>query len=232
MTALAKHLGAGLDIRRETRIVALSQDDGALRATAEDGQGFVAKSVVVALPAEQARALTGPLRDPALAPLQTMLSWFASDPALTVLAGYPLSVPAPGFDLLHPDDASVVQLVVHDSAKRSAPHSRTLVFHASPVWSRRHFDVPREDWAAALLEAAGTLLGDWAAAPSWTSTHRWRYARVPSGLGLNAPLVTTLQCGATLALAGEAFDDHGGLEGAWRSGRRAAELLPHPGSTP
>ena len=232
MTALAKHLGAGLDVRRQTRIVSLQPDGGQLRATAESGEVFVASTVVVALPVEQARSLTASLRDPALAPVHTMLSWFASDPALTLLAGYPLDVPAPDFDLLHPDDASVVQVVVHDSAKRSAPQSRALVFHASPLWSRRYLEAPREDWSAALLEAARGLLGDWAGHPLWTSTHRWRYARVPSGLGLNAPLVTTLQGGATLCLAGEAFDDHGGLEGAWRSGRHAADLLSHPGNTP
>ena len=122
----------------------------------------------LALPVEQARTLTSPLRDPALAPVQTMLSWFASDPALTLLAGYPLTTPDPGFDLLHPDDARVLQSVVHDSAKRSNPGCRTFVFHASSVWSRRHLEAPRDTWSAALLQAASTLLGDWVASPLWT----------------------------------------------------------------
>lgn len=232
MTTLSKFLGEELDVRRQTRITALHPRGGILEAQAEDGTRLSAATVLLALPVEQALALLAPLADPALAPVRAMLNWFSSDPALTVLAGYPLTGPQPGFDLLLPDDNTVFQAVVHDSAKRQHPHSRALVFHTRPAWAREHLEQPRDQWQALLLAAAGTLLGDWARTPTWTSTHRWRYARVPAGLGLSAPLVTLLRGGARLALAGEALDPHGGLEGAWRSGHRVADLLHDPGLAP
>lgn len=229
MTALPKHLARGLDRRQPQHVEGLGLAPGRLTATARGGEAWSARSVVLALPVEQAVALLetlGPL--PALSAARKVLSWFASEPGLAVAAGYGPEAPPPDFDLLLPARHPALQQVVHDSAKRPEAAGTTLVLHASPAWARVHLEGDPAHWSAELLGHAAALLGDWAGQPLWTSTQRWRYARVPAGLGLSGPLRVALPGGATLVLTGEAFDPDGGLEGAWRAGRRAADLLSDP----
>ncbi len=230
MTALPKHLAQGLDLRLSTKITTIAEDEGAVVIFDESGQCFRARTLVLALPVEQALALlcTLPGAGPA-ATARAMLGWFRSEPALSLIAGYAPDCADPGFDLLLPDADSPLQLVVADSAKRAVAPSRVMVYQARPSWAAAHLEEPPEVWAPALLQAAGALLGPWALRPAWTSTHRWRHARLVGGPGLRDVLTLTLPQGGRLAFAGEAFDPHGGLEGAWRSGRHlAARLLEGP----
>ncbi len=226
MTALAKHLADGVEIAQPVRITGLTRAGGAVAASGDAGQSFEAPDLVLALPVEQAAALLASLGPtPGLAAAHRVLGWFVTEPGLMLAAGYPLDTPEPDFDLLLPHKHPAFQQVVNDGAKRAGRDSRALVFHTHPRFAAAWLERDRTDWAAVLLDHAATLLGDWARAPTWTSTHRWRYARVPSGLGLSGPLRTVLPGGARLVLTGEAFDPDGGLEGAWRAGRRAAQLL-------
>jgi len=226
MTALPKHLADGVEIAQPVRVTGLTSAGGAVVATCEGGERFEAPDLVLALPVEQAAALLstlGPM--PGLAAAHQVLGWFVTEPGLMLAAGYPLDAPEPDFDLLLPHKHPAFQQVVNDAAKRDDPATRALVFHTHPRFAATWLGRDRADWAAVLLEHAAALLGDWAGAPTWTSTHRWRYARVPSGLGLTGPLRAALPGGARLVLTGEAFDADGGLEGAWRAGRSAAHLL-------
>ena len=226
MTALAKHLAHGVAVARSVRVVELSAGDGVVVATDDGGARHSAADLVLALPVEQAAALLGtlgPLTD--VSGAQRVLAGMASEPGLMLAAGYPLDTPAPAFDWMLPHEHPAFQQVVHDATKRDRPSTRVLVFHTHPRFAEEWFERDRADWAQVLLDHAAALLGAWAGAPSWTSTHRWRAARVRPGSGQAGPLLATLPGGARVVLTGAAFDPHGGLEGAWRAGRRAADLL-------
>jgi len=225
VSAFPKHLAGGLDVRTSARVVALTAAAGALDVVLEDGAALSSPTVVLALAGEQASALlaASTLAAPAIDTARALLGMVHSHACLTVIAGYPLEVPAPAWDLYFPDASRVLQVAAHDSTKRAAPGYRALVYQAHASWSHDHLDDPA--WAPALLAEAARVLGPWAAAPWFSEPHRWRHARTDRGAELAAPLLLGLPGGARLGLAGELFAAGGGVEGAWISGRRLAQRI-------
>lgn len=153
-----------------------------------------------------------------------MLALVATAPCVAVLARYPAGTPPPPFDVAWPADGPVATLV-HDAAKRGPGARHTLVVQATAAWSRAHLETPPEAWARALLAAAADVAGTWAASPDHIEPHAWRAARVVEGTELAAPVVAAWPGGARLGLCGDAFDAHGGVEGAWHAGRALAARL-------
>ena len=209
ISAFPKRLARGLEVRLQTRVERLDQLD--------------APRVAVALPCEEARALlqTAGDRGAELAAIARLLDMMGTLPCCTVLAGYPLDVEAPAFDLWYPEDSTTIQVISHDSAKRTDPRFRVLVIQAHARWSRTHLDQPEESWMAKLLEEAGRLAGDWARRPLWSQAHLWRHGRTESAGDLVAPVVLP----RGLGLAGELFHVGGGAQAAYLSGRALAERL-------
>ena len=226
-----KGLARGLDVTLGARVERLALEGGAFRLSARDGE-WRAGTVVLALPVEQAAALLdtlpGPLPGGARA-ARRLLGMVGSVPCLTVLAGYPLEGPGPPWDVCYPEDSRTLLLLSHDSAKRAAPGFRVLVLQAHPRWSRERLEAPEEAWTAELLAEAARLAGDWAARPSWTQAHVWRYARTDPGSELGAPILAAAGGGARIGFAGEVFGPGGGIEAAWLSGRRLARLVMEEG---
>ncbi|HEX5045284.1 MAG TPA: hypothetical protein VFV75_20475, partial [Candidatus Polarisedimenticolaceae bacterium] len=142
-------------------------------------------------------------------------------PCCTVLAGYSLEVEEPAFDLWYPEDSTTIQVISHDSAKRTAPRVRVLVIQAHARWSRLHLAQPAESWAAELLQEAGRLAGDWVRRPLWSQAHLWRHGRSETAGDLVGPVVLP----GGLGLAGELFHVGGGAQAAYLSGRALAERL-------
>jgi predicted NAD/FAD-dependent oxidoreductase len=144
---------------------------------------------------------------------------------LTVIAGYPRSVPAPVFDLGHPLEATMVHAFVFDDTKRPEPRDRVLVVHARHAFSVERWDRDEAEWSAELLWETAELLGAWAAHPRWLRTHRWHCARVRRGRSLGDLLTFESPAGACVSLCGEAFAAADGLEGAYLSGMALAEQI-------
>lgn len=219
-----KHLAQGLDVRRETRVVSLALVDSHWRLSTAAGVSLAARTVVLALPVEQSRALLDPL--PAageeLDAARRLLAGLGSLACLTVIAGHPPDASGPAWDIALPEDSTVIQLISHDSAKRARRQHLVLVHQAHPSWSRERLDSPPESWTEEILREAGRLLGAWAARPLWRQAHRWRYARTDLASALSGPMLLTFAGGARLGLAGEVFAPGGGVEAAWLSGRRLA----------
>jgi renalase len=222
-----KHLARGLTVHTETRVSALAVANGVVTATTDAGDTLSAPTVVLALPVEQASVLIAPL--PALASALALLSTIVTHPCWTVLARYPGDDDALAAEIVYPE-AGPLQLLVHDSSKRSRPRVRTLVLQARPSWSARNLDLPAEEVVTALLAQAGTLLGAWATTPTVAIAHRWRYARIDRGTGFVAPYRMALQGGARIGLAGEGFDPAGGVEAAFLSGKTLAAWIARGGS--
>jgi len=224
VSAFPKHLAAGLPVTLRANAVGVEPEGAALRVRLEGGGAAEAPLLVLALAAEQAHALLGTVpRSPPVASARALLEQARSHACLVVIALYPPEAPRPAWHCCYPDDSRVLQLAVHDSAKRAAPAATALVLQAHPRWSREHLDDPA--WPDLLLEEAGRVVGPWAAAPRHREPHSWRYARHDRSAELAAPVLLALPGGARLGLCGDRFAPGGGVEAAWRSGRALAHRI-------
>ncbi len=71
--------------------------------------------------------------------------------------------------------------VARNSSKPGRPEQDCWVAHTSPKWSAINLEESADDVAEQLLEPLLNLIGV-QEAPAFYAAHRWRYARIPSGL--------------------------------------------------
>ena len=226
VTCFPKALARDLDIQFEHRVAALESVGERIAMTSGDGREWEASAIVLALPSPQAQRLIRPLteRIEGLRSFDRVLDMTATVACLTVIAGYD-EAQRPDWDMCYPEESEMIQAISHDSSKRRDASGDILVYYAYPTWSQQAIDDEPERWGAALLAEAGRLLGPWAAEPSWSQNHRWRFSRAEGGPALKEPLYLNPAAHAKIGIAGEAFAPGGGVQGAWRSGNRMAELL-------
>ena len=93
-----------------------------------------------------------------------------------------------------------------------------VTLHATPAFSREHFDRDREATGRALLDAAAPWIG---AVVKTFQVHGWRYSKP---LQVDESLCVLANQSPPLVLAGDAFATPN-VEGAARSGWAAAETL-------
>ncbi len=227
VNALPRHLARDLDVRLEQRVTALVPAAGAVRAVTDVGASFEAEHVVVALSLAQSLRLVDALVAgwPGAEPQLARMRAVRTIPVLTLLAGWPMDSPDPGFDAWHPMETTMIGAVVHDSAKRESPRHRVLVVHARPAYSRERLEDDPGEWTAELLWELGELLGSWAERPAWVQAHRWASGRVRNDDVLGRPAVFHPPTGGTIAVVGDAFAVTPGLEGAYMSGIATGEML-------
>lgn len=224
--AFPEHLARGLDVTLGLRVAALQSDGAELCARTEAGELLRARDLVLALPLEQSLALLAPLPDSEVKrSVESLLGMFSSQPCLTLIAGYPLDAAALPWDVSYPSGDSALLLISNETSKRGAPRHHTLVYQARPRWSRDHLDEEPATWTRALLDEAAVRLGPWAAAPTFTHPHRWRFGRIDQSTELASPLLLRLDQGARLGLAGDIFAAGGGVQASYSSGRRLAARL-------
>ncbi len=227
VTVFPKHLARGLDVRLETPVVRLSSVSGGLKVETEGGASFQTPNVVLAVPPPTALKLVAPLAGDTreASAVLALMGMIGSQSCLTVLAGYPLDMARPSWDIHYPADSACVQMISHDSAKREAPGFVVLVIQARPGWSLAQLETPEETWAAGLIHEAGRLVGAWAGKPAWVEAHRWRFARADRGSGFCRPLALRVSGGGRVIITGESFAPGGGLEAAWLAGKASARRL-------
>ena len=227
MNDLAKRLADGLDVRRGVRVATIRAGHDRFVARDVGGEEHVARSLVIALPAPQAAGLLRTVDDPDRGTRTAieLLDSSAMEPCVTVLAEYDVDLPAPAFDLWLPDDGTVVQTIVHDSAKRDRPDRIVLVVQAFAAWSSSHLSGPPEVSARAMLEEVGRIVDRRLAAPRARQVHRWRYARPLGASQLAAPMLLRPRETGMMALTGDLFAPGGGVQGAWRAGGDCARRM-------
>jgi renalase len=227
VTSFPKSLARGLDVRPESRVRSIELRSDFIETVVEDGESVASRSLVLALPLEQSVALLAPLgadRVP-LRAASSLLAMLASEPCLTLIAGYELDAPAPDWDVLYPSDGAVLLLVSHDSAKRSETQYRVLVYQCTVQFSRCHLEDDFSVWVPLVLEEASKLVGRWASRPVFRHPHRWRYSRVSSANTLSQPLWISLASDMHVGIAGESFHPGGGVEAAFVSEKRLADMI-------
>jgi renalase len=209
MTALAKGLGEGLDVRQQAEVTSLLRDGDGWRirvgATAHD-----ARRVVVTVPAPQVARLLGPEH-----PVVAQIAPVRLEPCLTLMAA--VAAPAP-FVARHDPEAPLAW-IAQDSSKPGRPSGDAVawVAQAGAEFSTRHLEEQPEAIAAAMLPLLRDRLGVSAEKVVHAAAHRWRHARVTEPLG--RPFLAS-PCG-TLHLAGD-WCIGARVEAAWTTGRAAA----------
>lgn len=225
VSAFPRHMARGLVVRSGARVERLDLSGPVAAAILEGGETVRARSLVLALAAEQVLRVLDSVTDlpRPLAAIRALLEGSASEPSLSLCAAYPEGTPVPSWDAWYPEDSRVLQYLGHDSGKREAPPFVGLVLQAQPAWSRRNLDDPA--WPQALLAEAARIAGAWAGAPSATHAHRWRYARTDLASELSGPVLVRLPAGGSLGICGDRFAPGGGVEAAWISGRELGRRL-------
>lgn len=229
VNVLPRAVAKRLDVRLRQPAVTLTEDAGRLLVVGEDGGAHRAEHVVLAGSLPQSLRLLepllplchqGPERFAALAAVPIV-------PVLTLLAGYPLDTPDPGFDAWHPIETTMLQSIYHDSTKRADPKYRVLVIHSRPRFALERRELPPESWSAELLWETAELLGPWALRPSWSQAHRWNSGRVRADAQQRGVVAFETASGAAALVVGDAMGSDAGAEGAFFSGLAAAEQIAH-----
>ena len=177
-SALVSRLHHDLDVRFSVQVGELARDAERWRLKDTAGASLGEYDVtVVALPAPQAAALV----DPTSFALASRLREVPFEACWAVLLGFDA---ATGVEWdLQDDGVGPLARLWRDSSKpdrRVDGGGERWVLHASPEWSARHLEASAEDVTAMLLDAFFSATGAPRQAPSFSTAHRWRFARRPA----------------------------------------------------
>lgn len=211
MNAPAEALAADLPCRFGTQVRSLARDREWRIETVD--ASFTARSLVVTLPAPQARSLLQP-HAPGLA---DAIGNVTMAPCWALMLG--LDEPFdPGFDGAFVNTGPL-GWIASSAGKPGRDHRPTWIAHATDGWSREHLELSPEDARVALLAAFRRATG-YAGEPAFCQAHRWRYARADRPLDA----VCLSDPSRSVWLGGD-WCAGSRVEGAWRSGRRIAEEI-------
>ena len=209
-SAIGKHLGSALDVRRETRAVSLVRTAGTWVVQTAGGAVYSSRSLVLAMPMPQLLPLLGS-SGYRLAPTDDRrfraVRYHRSIAALLELDG-PAAVPEPGG--LKIEGSPHLAWIADNQQKGISPDQPTVTLHSTPEFAETYWDRPDAERVPLLIDAARPWLG---ATVTASSGHRWGFSR---------PVVTAgspwfYDPAWNLAMAGDSF---GGdrVEGAALSG--------------
>ncbi|MBO6511079.1 MAG: NAD(P)-binding protein [Roseibium sp.] len=220
MNALAKGLATGLDIRRETEVVALEECAGSWRVHSND-RAFEFNRLVMTVPAPQAIALLG--RSHALS---EAISAVRLLPCWCLMAAFS-DAPKSGIRVER-SRSGPFSWISREAAKpgrqeAAGSQANAYVAHASPEWSQDHLEFERRDVERLLLELLCQQLNVDPASATHVAAHRWRFAKVGAPLGM--PFLRNSN--ATLYLGGD-WCLGARVECAWQSGQAIGKALPEP----
>ncbi len=211
MSAIARHLAAGLDVRYATRIIRLARTSRGWALYAEDGRSHGPFDLVLAsCPGPQARALL-----PEPSPTHEAAAAVGYHPCWAGMATFDgsLDVPFDGFELEHP----MLRWLGRDSSKPGRESGERWIVHATPHWSAEHLEDEAQAIERSMSEGLAAIVGR---RPATITVHRWRYGRTIPGTG--EPHVLDLEHG--LGLCGDGLT-RPRVEDAWRSGDGLARAL-------
>ncbi len=197
ITAVAKYLAQGLDIRFSCRVCAIAPTPEqtwqiTYHTPEETDNNLTAAAVVMAIPAPQALPVLNPLEKELPSNLLESLRAVEFNPCLSVMAGYsnPQQPPLTSGSIKCSPDDNLAWIGV-DSSKRSHSTSLICVLHSTAEFAQRYLEAPDLQQAGQQLLAHGAqLLVPWLKSSDWFQVHRWRYA-FPRTPALQDCLATT-----------------------------------------
>jgi renalase len=213
MSAIAKNLATGLDIRLNHKVDKINSTDQGwsifFAATDLDHPTpIAAKALILAIPAPQALDLLLPLgsldENPLDSSYLTQLAGVEYDACITVMAGYEpefqqtLDIQNPTWQAATFPEDSTLAWVGIDSSKRSQSPQPIVVLHSTPDFAAQHLEsVDLNSLGQELLNIASTHLLPELNSPQWFQVHRWRYAQPKTFLYIPcfpAPTTSPLVC--------------------------------------
>ncbi len=202
-----------LDVHWGMRAERIVRDGATWRVEAGD-DSFIARALLVAIPAEQASEL---LAD-AAPDFAGLAASVRSEPCWAVMAAFaaPLDIAS---DTIRDPDAAI-SWAARNSAKPNRTGSECWVLHASPARSRGILDVTKEDVAPLLLADFFAQTGATPTQPIHCVGHRWLYAMPGTVEGDPA----RFDADARIGIAGDYLHSPR-VEGAFLSGRALAEKV-------
>lgn len=210
MSALAKALAAGLDIRLSTQINTVTPMEGGWRVQG-DALDHHASHLIMTVPAPQAQALLG-----ARNPLAVPLGGIRFAPCLTLLA---VTAGSADFSARSTPEEPLAW-IARDNSKPGRPQTGASMWiaQAGEAFSQQHLDKDLDAIAREMLPLFCDAIGASAAEVSYAAGHRWRYAHAAHPLG-EAFLMSPdrrLYAGGDWCLGTT-------IESAWQSGTAIAE---------
>jgi len=209
MSAIAKGMAVGLDVRLSTQITTIHADQAGWCLQFDDTQ-YVASNVVVTVPQPQVAGLLGGAH-----PLVAQISDVKMAPGLTLMAAVsgtepPVCTNGPG-DLL--------ALITRDCSKPDRPQNEgsSWVAQAGIEFSMAHLEMDLADIAALMVPLLCERLDIAPDRVTHAVAHLWRYARVSNALGQPFASIPngTLYLGGDWCIGPQ-------IEDAWTSGTAIA----------
>ena len=217
MSAIAKYLARGIDVRSRHRVVQLQQKTASWNVVLESGQSAAADALIVTTPVPQALDLLdlggSELPDPRRKELDGLR--YHSCMALMVGLDQPSLLPPPG--ALRFEDGPL-SFACDNHIKGISPDSTALTVHASPTFSRDHWNVADSTIVEFLLSQAKPWLSG---SPRTAILHRWKFSMPVEPF---PEKFLRVDGHAPILFAGDAFQGPR-VEGAALSGIAAAESL-------
>ena len=218
MSAIARHLAHGLDVRCGARVETLGRDaggaDATYRADLTGGESLGPfDAVILAVPAPQAMPLvsTSPALTAAIGRVQIHPCWSA-------LVAFDDRVKAP-FDGAFVT-SSPIGWMARNCSKPQRGLAETWVLHAAGGWSASHLNDDAAAVAAFLLNAFADLVRAPLPRPIHLSAHRWRHACADPPQNLGAQV----DANRRLVVCGD-WCAGSRVEAAFTSGHAAAEAV-------
>jgi hypothetical protein len=216
ITAVARHLGRGLDVVLERTVVALRRSGTRWSVVTDSGEVYSAGAVVLTPPAPQALSIVeggGVALDAEARARLGSIEYERCLAVMAVLTG-PSRLTPPGG--LAPVDGPIAWIA--DNQLKGISAMPAVTIHATPAFSMDHWDHDRQKSGRALLDAAAP----WLRSDVLTfQVHGWRYGKA---MQAGEPTCLTGSRDPLLVIAGDGLAGPR-VEDAARSGRAAAGVI-------
>jgi len=212
MSAIAKHLGEGIEVRTGWRAVALEQVEAGWRIVSEQGGYIECEMLLITVPAPQAAVLL----EPTGFEHQGLFADVAYDPVWALLLEGE-AAPTLDYDAYGAEDEPLGWIAAQHS-RPGRPDDPAWIGLAARAWSREHLEDDADSVRTVLLDSFSRITGVHPGDAG--AVHRWRHAIV------SRPLAQPMLVDATRRLVACGDWCLGPtIEHAVRSGQAAAEAI-------
>ena len=214
MNAPIRQMAKPFAVQWGAQVIGLSPLAEGWHLATQTGSSLEVDAVVLALPAELAAELVGPVRPDLAARARAA----PAAPCWTVMLAFSDAVPTLR-NAFRGTEADALGWAARNNSKPGRTGPEAWVLQATPDWSRQHLEED-PNWVASELSAAlSAQLELTLPPPIACSTHRWRYAR--SGVEGSGAV---WDAGRRLGLCGDWFIG-ARVEAAWMSGTMLAQQI-------
>ena len=216
MNSWIKAMAGSLNLQTSSRVSGLIKTAEGWTLAFENNtaaSGF--EAVICAVPSPQAEALLEPIDFKDLGRIKSS----QMEACFAVMLGFSQAQSLP-WDTLRSADGPASWIAVN-SAKPGRPETgTTLMVHSGPDWSNMNVDRDKTLLQSEIIEAATELTGLDLSRADYVTIHRWLYAAVSKGAG--QPCLADQE--RKIVACGD-WCLGGRVEGAWLSGKAAAEYI-------